>query len=114
MELIILIVKMWALAVITWALYLAIMKLVPNRHNLHPVAKFHAYILLAVGLAFDVLLNVIVGSLIFLEPPHPQRMLLTARLMHHIKYGKGWRMKLAQWLCTHLLDQFDPSGKHCS
>ena len=101
----------YLLTLITWALYLAIMNLIPHRHNLHPVAKVNAYILLAIGITFDVLLNITVGSLLFLEPPHHKRLLLTARLVHHI--GKPtWRGTLARWICEHLLDQFDRGG-HC-
>lgn len=113
MDILIFVAECWALALITWVLYLAIMALLPHRNELYPVAKFHAYILLAFGLVFDVALNVIVGSILFLEPPHPSRILLTARLSEHVTHNHGWRTALAKWLCMHLLDQFDPNGKHC-
>jgi len=103
----------YLLAVVTWVLYLAIMSLLPHRKDLHPVAKFHAYALLTVGLIFDVILNITVGSVLFLEWPHYKRLLLTARLSHHVSEGRGWRFRLAHWICAHLLDQFDPNGGHC-
>lgn len=103
----------YALALATWIFYLAVMALIPHRHNLRPIAKAHAYLLVAVGLVLDVVLNVIVASIMFLEPPHPRRMLLTARLSYHNTRAHGWRTRLARWLCVHLLDQFDPRGHHC-
>jgi hypothetical protein len=103
----------YGLAVITWVFYLAVMALIPHRHNLRPVAKFHAYLLVGVGLVLDVALNALVASVMFIEPPHPKRMLLTARLSYHTSRDHGWRTSLARWLCVHLLDQFDPRGHHC-
>jgi hypothetical protein len=103
----------YALAVVTWIFYLAVMALIPHRHNLRPVAKAHAYLLVGVGLVLDVALNVIVATVMFLEPPHPRRMLLTARLSYHTSRNHGWRTRLAKYLCSRLLDQFDPRGRHC-
>ena len=103
----------YLLALATWIFYLAVMALLPHRHTMRPVAKAHAYLLLAVGLVLDVALNVLVGSLIFLEPAHPKRLLLTARLSYHNTRDHGWRTRLARWICVHLLDQFDPRGRHC-
>ncbi len=103
----------YGLAVVTWVFYLAVMALIPHRHKLRPVAKAHAYMLVGVGLVLDVALNVIVGSLMFLEPPHPRRLLLTARLSHHTSRDNGWRTRLAKYICSRLLDQFDPRGRHC-
>jgi hypothetical protein len=55
----------------------------------------------------------VVASAIFFE--QPQELLLTARLKryHGPAYAGSWRARLAAWICTHLLDPFDPSGKHC-
>lgn len=103
----------YALAVVTWIFYLAVMALIPHRHSLRPIAKAHAYLLVAVGLVLDVALNVIVGSVLFVEPPHPKRLLLTSRLSYHTTRDHGWRTRLALWVCSHLLDQFDPKGRHC-
>lgn len=113
MDILVIVAMGWALALVTWVLYLAIMALMPHRKSLYPVARFHAYILLGVGLIFDVALNATVGSMLFLEPPHLKRLLLTARLSYHVANDHGWRTSLARWLCAHLLDQFDPNGKHC-
>ncbi len=103
----------YALCVVTWTLYLAIMSLRPHRDSLHPVAKAHAYMLLGVGLFLDFVLNVVVCSVLFLK--HPQDWLLTGRLTRYIQDPDEtpWRRGLAKWLCSHLLDQFDPDGGHC-
>lgn len=104
----------YLLALVTWLFYVAIMHLKMVRHSLHPFAKINAYILLAVGLPLDALTNIVVGSLLFLEPPKlaQKEWLLTTRLERHKKHGYGWRKNLAMWMCANLLDQFD-DGNHC-
>lgn len=113
MKLLLTALSTYAVVFITWILYLAVMNLKRHRARLHPIAKLHAYPLLFVGVAFDFLVNVVVGTLIFLDPP--QETLLTGRLKryHRIAYEGTWRARLADWICTHLLDQFDPDGDHC-
>ena len=59
-----------------------------------------------------VLVNVVVASVLFLEPPHYQRPTLSARLGYHLRYSSNWRYKLSLWIVRNLLDSFDPSGKH--
>lgn len=102
----------YLLVVATWALYLAVMNLKAHLHELGPVAKAHGYMLVAVAVAFDVLVNVTIGTLIFLD--RPREWLLTARLKRYVGAERAtWRTALAKWICHHLLNQFDPSGKHC-
>lgn len=103
----------YGICVATWIFYLAVMNLAPHRGQLHPVAKAHAYALLGVGLALDLVLNFVVGTILFLK--HPQDWLLTGRLTRYIKDEQEarWRRATALWLCRHLLDQFDPKGGHC-
>lgn len=103
----------YLLFVVTWVFYLAVMSLAPYRHDLHPVAKVHGYALLGIGLVLDLLLNVVVCSVLFLK--YPQDWLLTGRLSRYItdQEEKKWRRVLAGWICSHLLDQFDPKGIHC-
>jgi hypothetical protein len=66
---------------------------------------------LLVGYAMDVLANLTIASIVFLEPP--REWLVTDRLKRHIARGTGWRAVKAEWICTHLLDVFDPRGDHC-
>lgn len=103
----------YALVVATWLFYLAIMAISPHKSNLHPVAKAHAYVLLAVALALDVVLNVVVGTVLFLDPP--RELLMTDRLKRYLarEAPQSWRRAIAAWVCKHLLDQFDPDGNHC-
>ncbi len=41
----------------------------------------------------------------------PRETTVTARLKRH-KYATGWRGRVARWVAAHLLDAFDPDGKH--
>lgn len=100
---------LYVLSLITWLFYVALMHLKRYRDRLHPFAKFNAYILIAIGLPLDVLVNWIVGTILFLEIP--REILFTTRLSRH-KKGRGRKQRLAVWLCSHLLDPFD-NGNHC-
>jgi hypothetical protein len=62
------------------------------------------------GYAMDILANIIIATIVFLEPPC--EWLVTTRLKRYMA-GDGWRKRSAEWICTHLLDVFDPSGDHC-
>jgi hypothetical protein len=106
-------VGLYGLAFVTWLCYLAAMNVLPRRHALHPVAKAHAYVLVAIGLTLDFVLHVFVGTLLFLKAP--QDWLLTGRLTRYV-HDEGeaaWRRTAARWICKHMLDQFDPDGCHC-
>ena len=101
----------YAFVVLCWVLYIAIMSLAQRFESLHPVAKFHAYcIILPVGYAFDFVLNLAVCAA-FLR--RPRDWLLTGTLKRTINTDDGLRSKAAAWICTHLLNAFDPKGKHC-
>lgn len=95
-----------------WTLYLAVMHLDTARRRgaLTRAAKAIGYPILAVGLAVDVLFNVLWGSLLFLEPP---RELLFTKRISRLNDDAGWRGRLACWICLELLDPFDPRGRHC-
>lgn len=66
-----------------------------------------------VALAFvlDFLFQMTVFNVLFWE--FPRHWLVTYRLRDHIKTGKGWRYRLADYICKHMLDPFDPTGAHC-
>ena len=98
---------------VLWVLYLAAMNLKPRLKTMQPIARAHGYVLVLIAVVLDALLNWVVASVIFFE--QPQELLLTARLKryHGPAYAGSWRARLAAWICTHLLDPFDPSGKHC-
>lgn len=103
----------YALAVATWVLYLAITNLLRHRDKLGWVAKAHAYPIVGVGLVFDFVLHVVVGTVLFLKLP--QDWLLTGRLTRYINDPDEarWRRAAAAWVCRALLDTFDADGCHC-
>lgn len=98
------------LTYVTWVLYLAIMNLAQNQHELTPFSRAIAYPVLAVGIVFDVAFNLIVGTVVFVEPP--MQFLFTDRCKKHID-KLTWRGDVARWFCRNLLDPFDASGSHC-
>ena len=111
MKVLLILLAAYALFPLTWTLYLAIMNLSAHRDKLHGFAKFNAYcVVLPIGLALDAMLNLIV-CFAFLRAP--EDWLLTGTLKRHIINDDGWRGKVAAWICTNLLDPFDPSGTHC-
>ena len=73
--------------------------------------KWLAYPAVVVGILMDVFANVVLATLIFVEPP--KEWLVTARLTRYLNGSYGWRTNIAAAVCTHLLDVFDPTGKHC-
>lgn len=73
--------------------------------------KLFAYPGLVFGLMLDFSWTVVWGTILFFK--YPQDWLLTGRLIRYKKQGKGWRFKLASYLCEKLLDSLDPKGCHC-
>lgn len=65
---------------------------------------------LMVGALMDVLVNLTLATIVFLDIP--RELMLTMRLQRYMR-GGGWRRSWANWLCAKLLDPFDPSGSHC-
>lgn len=98
-----------------WFFYLAIMNLKRGMvaGRLTPVAKVFGYGIAVPGFLLDIAVNVTIGTLLFLELPHYQRLTLSARMSHHYQSGStAWRSKLAHWFAVNLLDPYDPSGQH--
>lgn len=95
-----------------YTLYLAVMSLYrAYKAGTMPLAsKVLGYQILFVGLVVDVIMNITVFSLFFLEIP--REFLVTDRLKRHIKKS-GFRGWMARLLCHNLLSPFDPSGDHC-
>ena len=113
MSLLLIIPAFWALVVLCWVLYLAIMNLAEHRHALHPVAKFHAYcVILPIGYVVDAVLNLLVCA-IFLRRPRDWLLTGTLQRIRFMEPAGLWREAVACWVCEHLLNQFDPKGRHC-
>ena len=94
----------------TWIFYLAIMSLRRHKDQMSLPAKIIGYPTLFVGVVLDVLINWLVGTVVFVAMP--KELLLTARLKRHIREG-GWRATMARWVCHNFLNVFDPGGSHC-
>lgn len=96
-----------------WYAYILVMGL--YRANLEGRLNKFTFVLalpaLIVGLLMDFLANVFIATVVFMELP--QELLVTARLQRYMKGPVNWRRDRANWICTNLLDYFDPSGKHC-
>lgn len=99
---------LWA----TWYMYVLVMGLYRAHltKRLSPTQLVLAAPALLVGYAMDILCNLTVACLIFRDIP--REWLVTDRLERY-KQGDGWRQEWADWICTNLLDPFDPSGDHC-
>jgi hypothetical protein len=104
----------FALMYVTWFFYLAAMNVIKvyKAGEIPALAKWLAYPFVIVGVLLDVVLNVTVGSVLFLELPEIGRLLFTARLGKHCGTS-GFRGKIACFICKNLLDPFDPKGHHC-
>jgi len=94
-----------------WVFFLAVMHLRERRDagQLSRVSYACGVPVLAVGYALDFAVNVTVCTVLLAELPHETT--VTARLKRH-KYDTGWRGRVARWVAAHLLDAFDPDGKH--
>lgn len=99
---------MWLL----WVFYLAVMNLkrVNDAGGLGRVAYLLGLPALIVGYLLDFLANVLVMTILLGELP--QETTVTARLKRHKRESKGWRLKVAEWFASELLDKFDPDGAH--
>lgn len=64
----------------------------------------------ALGYVVDVLTNITLASVVFVEVP--REWLVTTRLQRYVG-GTGWRKAMASWVCNTLLDPLDPTGEHC-
>jgi hypothetical protein len=96
-----------------WALYVMVMGIYRAHldKRLTPTTRVLAAPWVALGFAIDILVNFTFASVVFLEPPG--ELLVTSRLQRHSKAAFGWRRDLSVWVCSHLLDVFDPTGNHC-
>jgi hypothetical protein len=95
-----------------WLFFLATMSIMRAYRVklMGPVATVLAVPVLAVALVLDVVVNVLVATVVFVD--WPREWLLTRRLVRYIDMPQGWRTALALWGTRNLLDIFDPSGLH--
>jgi hypothetical protein len=99
---------------IFWLVYIVVMGIYRAHLNGKlngAVIKTLSFPIVVTGFVMDVLANIFIATIVFLEPP--REWLVTDRLIRYNKYDIGWRNKLAEWICKNLLDVFDPTGYHC-
>lgn len=95
-----------------WYVYILVMGLYRAhlQKRLSPTQLILATPALIVGYAMDIFCNLTIACIIFRDIP--REWLVTTRLKRY-KQVVGWRQEWADWICTNLLDPFDPSGDHC-
>ena len=104
-------VIIYAMLLLLWLGYITVMSGLREWSDLHLFAKINLIIPAAAFLLLDVLVNLTIGSLLFLE--RPRWWTLSERLHYHATRDHGWKTYLAAWLCKNLLNPFDPDGHHC-
>lgn len=115
MTITLILVALYLFLLTCWGYYIAVMNLMRVRHQLTPVQKFFAWQVAAPGLLLNWLLTTVVATVIFIDLPRLREAGLTARLHRYVDdpFEEPWRRALAHWICTNLLDRFDPTGDHC-
>lgn len=103
-----------ALFYLTAVFYVAVMHFKQVRDSgvldtLNWTSKLVAYSTLYIGLVLDMLLNIFVMTVVFLELP--KELLTTGRIRRHKFGSRGWRKRLAIWFCRNYLTPFDK--RHC-
>ena len=106
-----LILFLWAF----WYLYLIVMGLYRAKlnGNLSWSAKILGAPALLIGIIVDVVAQYTIATIVFRDWPERGEHLVTDRLQRYMANPGGSRYAKAKWLCQHLLDPFDPTGKHC-
>lgn len=97
---------------ILWVFFVAVMRLkqVRDAGALTLAMKVFGYPALAIGLLFDLLVNVTIAWAVFAELPREAT--VSARLTRLSETGEGWRRRWAIAIRTSLLDAIDPAGVH--
>ena len=95
---------------VTLTLYLAVMNLSRHKDTLDNQQKIIFFPIVLVGILCDVLFRWTVGVVILADVT--PCWLFTDVLKRHVKEDT-WRGKIARFMCSKLLNKFDPSGEHC-
>lgn len=96
----------WILYVLTMGLYRAKLTGRLNGLSLLLCSPF-----VAAAFVLDFMAQMTVFTVLFGELP--RELLVTGRLRRLMRGPDGWRRRLADYMCHHLLDPFDPTGGHC-
>lgn len=95
-----------------WVHYVAVMRLKQVREagKLTPAAKSFGYPALFVGLVLDLIVQVVIGTILFVELP--REWTLSGRLYRLSTGRPGWRQYVAERIRKALLDDIDDAGIH--
>lgn len=74
------------------------------------VVRAMAYTAIGIGFVLDVLFNITIGTVMFLEAPDIRRLTFTARCASHLD-DPGWRGERARAICDGWLNPFEAG--HC-
>lgn len=96
----------WAAYVFTMGLYRALLT-----KRLKGLSLLMSSPLVAFAFVLDFLAQMTVFTVLFMELP--RHLLVTNRLRAYMRGPDTWRRRIADHLCHHLLDPFDPTGAHC-
>lgn len=114
--------------VLLYALYLAYCAALPLKEDgrlpkLPLLVRGHVYAIVYFALVLDIVFNILIGSIIFVELPESRRLTFTARCKKWKRYGSEapelltfdsrlnrWRVAVATWVCENL-NATDPG--HC-
>lgn len=95
-----------------WVLFLAVMNLgqAKAENKLQGFALYAGYTVLAAGLLVDLVVQITVATVIWLELP--REWTVSERVARLCREGHGYRLTLALWFRRVLLAPFDRSGGH--
>ena len=111
MKLILIILAFYLFLLVCWAFYLGVMMLAQKKDEItNPWVRFIAYQELFIGLALDLILNVLASVFILADYPHGWKFTDSLKFQ---KARGGRRGAIAAWICAELLNRFDPKGTHC-
>ena len=95
-----------------WVLFLATMNLAQSKAEgkLKGFALWAGYTVLAVGLLVDLVVQITVATVLWLELP--REWTVSGRVERLCREGHGYRLTMAMWFRRVLLAPFDRSGGH--
>jgi len=102
---------LWCALVVFYVLYLAAINIWAHRADIGLQTKLAALPVLVTMLLVDMVMQITFATVIFFDWPH--EWLVTQRLQRYRAGDPGWRCDVATWVCTTLLNPFDPTRDHC-
>lgn len=107
------ILEIFVASIFLWLFFIAMANVQKYRgKGYNPVVQALAHLFTFVFAVFDIVLNIVYGSIVFMQLPHWKRLTLTARLKYILyKQEMGWRWKLADFVCRRMIEPWDYN--HC-